>query len=84
MTVHKDKEGRWSEIRNKAVSKLRNLRTLICKAPVLCYFDPPMEITIQYDDSNRGLGCVLLQQGLVVACGASEFTLIEKDAQIKK
>ena len=53
-------EWNWSEIHDEAVTRIKNL---ICKAPVLRYFDPAIEITIQCDASDGGLGYALLQQG---------------------
>ena len=41
---HKDTEWKWLEVHDKAVS---NVKDLICKAPVLRYFDPAIEIFLQ-------------------------------------
>ena len=72
---HKYTEWKWLEIHNKAVS---NMKDLICKAPVLRYFDPAIEITLQCDASDGGLGYALLQQGQPVAFGARGLTQAEK------
>ena len=78
----KDTEWSWSEVHDKAVTQLKNL---ICKAPILHYFDPAMEVTLQCDASNGGLGYALLQQGQPVAFAAQGLTLAEKNyAQIEK
>ena len=78
----KDTEWSWSEVHDKAVTQLKNL---ICKAPILRYFDPAMEVTLQCDAFDGGLGYALLQQGQPVAFGAQGLTLVEKKyAQIEK
>ena len=64
---HRDTEWKWSTIHDSAVHKVKDL---ICKAPVLRYFDPAIELTLQCDASESGLGYALLQQGQPVAFGA--------------
>ena len=76
----KDTEWNWSEIHDEAVTKIKNL---ICKAPVLRYFDPAIEITLQCDASDGGLGYALLQQGQPVAFGARGLTQAEKKSTHK-
>lgn len=56
-------------------------------APVLAYFDPEKELTLQVDSSKDGLGAVLMQQGRPIeyaprALTSSErkLALIEKEA----
>ena len=64
---------------------MTKIKNLICKAPVLCYFDPAIEITLQCDASDGGLGYALLQQGQPVAFGLQGLTQAEKKyAQIEK
>ena len=65
--VRKGAQWEWSTEHDQAV---RTIKDLICKAPVLRYFDPAMELTIQCDASESGLGYALLQQGQPVAFGA--------------
>ena len=58
---------------------------MICEAPVLKYFDPTTEVTLQCDASERGLGYSLLQKRQPVAYGARGLTSAEQNyAQIKK
>ena len=79
---HKDTDWMWTEAHDNAVSTVKNL---ICTAPVLCYFDPATEITLQCDASDGGLGYALLQLGQPVAYGACGLTVAEKKyAQIEK
>ena len=68
---HTDTEWKWSTIHDSAVHKVKDL---ICKAPVLRYFDPAIELTLQCDASESGLGYALLQQGRPVAFGARGMT----------
>ena len=61
------------------------VKDLICKAPALRYFDPALELILQCDASENGLGYALLQQGQPVAFGARGMIQTErKYAQIKK
>ena len=78
----KDTDWVWTEAHDKAVTKIKSL---ISTAPVLRYFDPTTDITLQCDASDGGLGYALLQQGQPVAYGARGLTLAEKQyAQIEK
>ena len=72
----------WTEADDKAVTMIKSL---ISTAPILRYFDPTTDITLQCDASDGGLGYALLQQGQPVAYGARGLTLTEKKyAQIEK
>ena len=79
---HKDANWKWLPVHDDAVCIVKDL---ICKAPVLRYFDPAIELTLQCDASESGLGYALLQQGQPVAFGARGMTQTErKYAQIEK
>ena len=79
---HKDANWKWLPVHDDAVRKVKDL---ICKAPVLRYFDLAIELTLQCDASESGLGYALLQQGQPVAFGARGMTQTErKYAQIEK
>ena len=66
--VHKDVEWNWLQVNNNAVAKLKEI---ICKTPVLKYFDATKEIALQYDASENGLSCALLmQEGQPITFGA--------------
>ena len=80
--VHKEADWQWTAEHDSAVCVVKDL---ICKAPVLCYFDPALELTLLCDASESGLGYALLQQGQPVAFGARGMTQAErKYAQIEK
>ena len=54
--VHKGYQWEWSTEHDQAVCTIKDL---ICKVPVLRYFDPAMELTLQCDASESGLGYAL-------------------------
>ena len=77
-----DTDWVWTEVHDKAVT---TIKSLISTAPVLRYFDPTTDITLQCDASDGGMGYALLQQGQPVAYGTRGLTLAEKkNAQIEK
>ena len=72
----------WSDKQDIVFKTIKNL---VIKAPVLRYYDVNEEVTIQFDASQDGLGCVLLQNGQPVAFASKTMTEIEKRyAQIEK
>ena len=75
----KDTDWVWTEAHDKAVTMIKSF---ISTAPVLHYFDPTTDITLQCDASDGRLGYALLQQGQPVAYGARG--LEKKYAQIEK
>ena len=75
------KKALWCWL-DEAIAKLKQM---ICEAPVLKYFDPSKQVSLQCDASERGLGYSLLQEGQPVAYGARGLTSIEQNyAQIEK
>ena len=60
----KDAEWSWTPIRDAAVDLIKKLVTT---APVLRYYDPQKELTLQCDASDTGLGTALLQKGQPIA-----------------
>ncbi|UYV74330.1 K02A2.6-like [Cordylochernes scorpioides] len=72
----------WSEPQEQAFILSKELVT---QAPVLKYFDPSLPVTIQSDDSDKGLGAVLLQEEQPVAYASKALTNTETQyAQIEK
>ena len=55
----KDVEWHWTEHQEQAFNKLKQLVT---EAPVLKYFEPTEELTLQRDAFDTGLGAVLAQR----------------------
>ncbi|KAK0137210.1 hypothetical protein N1851_026595 [Merluccius polli] len=53
--------------------------------PVLAYFDPKKEVTLQVDTSKNGLGATIMQEGKPVAYASKLLNNMEKNyAQIEK
>ena len=63
----KDIEWHWTHDQNEAFNRLKQLVT---EAPVLKYFEPAKELTLQSDTSDTGLGAVLTQDGQPIAFGS--------------
>ena len=59
--------------------------TMISQVPVLAFFDPEKEVTVQCDASQSGLGAVLMQEGKPVHYISRAMTSAEKNyAQVEK
>lgn len=57
----------------------------LTSAPVLAYFDPEKELTLQVDSSKDGLGAVLMQQGRPIEYTSRALTSSERKwSQIEK
>ncbi|KAL6471870.1 hypothetical protein MHYP_G00205200 [Metynnis hypsauchen] len=60
-------------------------RLLVATAPVLKYYDPEEDFTLQCDSSETGLGAALMQAGQPIAYGSRALTPTERGyAQIEK
>ena len=72
----------WSTEQDKA---FQTVQKLVTKAPILCYYDPSKELTIQCDASQSGLGAALLQNGRPIENASRALTETEtRYAQIEK
>ncbi|CAA0811142.1 Uncharacterized mitochondrial protein AtMg00860, partial [Striga hermonthica] len=60
----------WSQ---KCEESFQELKRRLTTAPVLSIPDPTLEFTIYSDASKMGLGCVLMQQGRVVAYASRQL-----------
>ena len=78
---HKYTEWKWLEIYDKAVS---NVKDLICKAPVLHYFDPAIEITLQCDTSDGRLGYALYNKANLWHLVHAGSPRLKRNMQIEK
>lgn len=75
-------EWEWSLEQEEAFKKVKDL---IMSAPVLQYFDPNLDLVIQCDASQKGLGAALLQNGKPIAYASRALTDVEtRYAQIEK
>lgn len=80
--THKDSEWNWTAEHEEA---FLNLKKTILNAPVLKYYNPDEELTLQCDTSETGLGAALMQMGQAVAFASRALMKIECGyAQIEK
>ena len=80
--TRKDTEWQWNEVHEDAFTKIKEA---ITGAPVLRYFDPSAETTLQCDASDTGLGATLIQNGQPVAYASRSLSNTERNyAQIEK
>ena len=77
-----DIEWRWTSVHDEAFDKMKEA---VAKAPVLRYFNPSEETTVQCDASSTGLGAALMQRGQPVMFASRALTDTERNyAQIEK
>lgn len=69
-----ENEFRWDERHTAALEKIKQLLTT---APVLGYYSPHEEVTLQCDSSSYALSAVLLQNGKVLEYGSRRMTKCE-------
>ena len=80
--THKDVPWQWNHEHDAAFNKLKQM---ITEAPVLKYYNPDEELTVQCDASEGGLGASLMQGGQPVAFASRSLTDPEtRYAQIEK
>ena len=78
----KDVEWHWTHDQEEAFNRLKQLVT---EAPVLKYFEPSQELTLQSDACDTGLGAVLTQNGQPIAFASRALSDAEtRYAQIEK
>ena len=68
--LKKNKKFEWSE---KAEESFETLKTKLTTAPVLVLPDTSKDFVIFCDASLQGLGCVLMQEGHVVAYASRQL-----------
>ncbi|KAI4887128.1 hypothetical protein NFI96_019030, partial [Prochilodus magdalenae] len=80
--THKDCEWKWTDQLDQAFLKLKET---ITNTPVLKYYSPDEELTVQCDASDTGLGAALVQRGKPIAFASRALTQTERGyAQIEK
>ena len=78
----KDVEFLWQEHHDRC---LEQIKAVLATAPVLGYFDPNVDVTLQCDASDHGLGACLMQEGKPIAYASRAMTSAEVNyAQIEK
>ncbi|XP_052783396.1 uncharacterized protein K02A2.6-like isoform X1 [Mya arenaria] len=82
--LKKDSIFRWDPEHEIALNKIKRVITQN-PGQVLSYFDPNIEVVLQVDASQNGLGCVLLQNDKPVFFASKALTSAERNyAQITK
>ena len=80
--LKKDVEFIWDDCHDTAFQKIKDVLT---ESPVLAFFDPEKQITLQVDASKYGLGATMLQEGRPVSYASKTLTQTEVGyAQIEK
>ena len=80
--LDKDVQWHWNDTQEKS---WKQVKQLITREPVLKYFDPSKEVTLQCDASESGLGAVILQEGRPIAFSSRALKITERNyAQIEK
>ncbi|KAA3473717.1 DNA/RNA polymerases superfamily protein [Gossypium australe] len=74
--LQKDVKYEWSE---KCQKSFEQLKALLTEAPVLTQPESSKEFTIFSDASLNGLGCVLMQEGKVIAYASRQLKPHEKN-----
>ena len=80
--THKDVCWNWSDSQTNAFNKAKSLVT---SSPVLTFYDPEKDLTLENDASEYGLGSALFQEGRPVAVASRTLTDAEsRYAQVEK
>ncbi|KAA3487782.1 Transposon Ty3-I Gag-Pol polyprotein [Gossypium australe] len=74
--LQKDVKFEWSE---KCKQSFEKLKASLTEAPVLVQSEPRKEFVIYSDALLNGLGCVLMQEGKVIAYASRQLKLHEKN-----
>lgn len=64
--LRQDTEFKWDETHERAFQKMKETMTSE-PGPVLAYFHPKKEVTLQVDASKNGLGATIIEEGRPVA-----------------
>jgi hypothetical protein len=82
--LKKDSIFRWDPEHKTALNKIKGVITQN-PGQILSYFDPKVDVVLQVDASQNGLGCVLLQNDKPVCFASKALTETERNyAQITK
>lgn len=82
--LSKDVEFSWDKPQSDAFEKVKEVLTR-SPGPVLGYYDPSKELTLQVDASKYGLGAALFQDSRPIAVASKSLTSSEVNyAQIEK
>uniref|UniRef100_A0A8C6UJ08 Gypsy retrotransposon integrase-like protein 1 n=1 Tax=Neogobius melanostomus TaxID=47308 RepID=A0A8C6UJ08_9GOBI len=82
--LRQDAQFEWDQAHEQAFQKIKETLTAE-PGPVLAYFDPQKEVTLQVDASKNGLGATIMQNGKPVAYASKLLNTTEQNyAQIEK
>lgn len=80
--THKENLWEWTDVQENAFNRIKDKMTQV---PVLKYYSPEEELTLQCDASETGLGAALTQGGKPVAYASRALSMTERGyAQIEK
>ena len=80
--LKEDTQFVWDDMQQSA---LQSIKEVLTQHPVLSYFDPRKEVTLEVDASKSGLGAAIFQEGKPVAYASKSLSSTEQnDAQIEK
>nr|GEY22415.1 reverse transcriptase domain-containing protein [Tanacetum cinerariifolium] len=71
--TQKSKTFDWGE---EQECVFHTLKDKLCNTPVLALLDGPKDFVVYCDASGRGLGCVLMQRGKVIAYASSKADVV--------
>ncbi|KAI3776070.1 hypothetical protein L1987_45831 [Smallanthus sonchifolius] len=74
--THNGKTYEWGPKQEVA---FQTLKQKLCNAPMLTLPDGNDDLVVYCDDSNQGLGCVLMQRGKVIAYASRQLKIHEKN-----
>ena len=80
--LKKDVSWTWSSAQQEA---FETIKKLVTSSPVLSFYDPHKELTLENDASEYGLGAAIYQEGNPIAFASRSLTSAERNyAQIEK
>ena len=80
--LKKEIEFLWDEPQSRAFKRVKQT---ITQSPVLAYYDPKKELTLEVDSSKDGIGACLMQENRPIAFASKSLTQAETGyAQIEK
>ncbi|GJY63874.1 putative reverse transcriptase domain-containing protein [Tanacetum coccineum] len=74
--TQKNQKYVWGVEQEEAFQTLKNN---LCEAPILLLPDGDEDFVVYCDDSNQGLGCVLMQRNKVIAYASRQLKIHEKN-----
>ena len=69
--LKKETEFLWDEPQSRAFERVKQT---ITQSPVLVYYDPNKELTLEVDSSKDGIGACLMQENRPIAFASKSLT----------